>query len=319
MEIFHSLHGTRSRAELLVDVSALYYLDGYTQSAIASRLRLSRQKVCRLLASAREAGVVRIIVRPPQGVLVTLESELEQRFALREVRVVALAADDSPEVAGRRIGATAAADFIRTLRDAHVVGLAGGELLAAMIDAVAPKSTSDVRVLQAVGWEKDMSDRRPLAELVCGLARRIAATAIVLSGPSIVESREVKSKLEADEHIGGVLRELGALDTLYVEVATADPSTASVTGRPAPAGHIALRHFDHGGRMLGPRVDGQVVGISVQQLRRARHVVALAHGPARAAAIAAALRTGLLHALITDELTARAIAELPCPEEHSAP
>jgi DNA-binding transcriptional regulator LsrR (DeoR family) len=319
MEVFHALHGSRSRAELLVDVSALYYLDGCTQSAIASRLRLSRQKVCRLLASAREEGVVRILVRPPQGVLVSLESELEQRFGLREVRVVALSADESPESAAQRIGATAAADFIRTLRDAHVVGLAGGELLAAMIDAVAPKSSSEVRVLQALGWEHAIFERRPLAELVCELAHRIAGTAVVLSGPSIVESGEVKRTLEADDHIGAALRALGALDTLYVEIATDGESTAEASAHLAPAGHIALRHFDHRGRMLGPLVDGHVLGISVRQLRRVGHVVALAHGPANATAISAALRTGLIHELITDERTARAIVALPSsPREEFA-
>ena len=143
---------TSSRGELLAHVSALYYLDGCTQAVIARRLRLSRQKVCRLLAFARKAGMVRIAVRPPHGVLVTLESELEERFGLREVRIAALQAGDSPDAVRRRIGVTAAADLVRTLRAARAVGIVGGELLASMIDAVAPMSTSDVRVLQAIGW-----------------------------------------------------------------------------------------------------------------------------------------------------------------------
>ena len=307
------------RAELLAHVSALYYLDGCTQAVIANRLQLSRQKVCRLLGFAREAGMVRIDVRPPQGVLMTLESELEERFGLREVRVAALTDGRSPEWVRERIGVTAAADFVRTLRAEHVVGLVGAELLASMIDAVAPMSTSGVRVIQAVGWEQTASEQRPLADLVRELAHRIEGCAVVLTVPSIVESGEVKRQLEADRHIGDALRELDALDTLYVEIATGDACAAAVSKRPTAAGHIALRHFDDGGRMLGPVVDGHVVGITLQQLRDARHVVALAHGPAQAAAIMAALRTGLIHALITDELTARGIAALPSPPEGSAP
>ena len=305
----------RSRAELLAHVSALYYLDNCTQAAIANRLQLSRQKVCRLLGFAREAGMVRIVVRPPKGVLVTLESELEERFAVREVRVVTLAPGDSPDSVRRRIGVTAAADFARTLRAGHLVGLVGGELLASMIDAVAPMSTSGVRLLQAVGWAHTQSEQRPIAELVHELARRVEGTAVVLTVPSIVDSEAVKRQLEADEHIGEALRALGSLDTLYVEIGNGDACGASVTGRPTPVGHIALRHFDDTGRMLGPVVDGQVVGISLQQLRRANHVVALAHGPAHAVAISAAMRTGLIHGLITDEITARAIAALPSPCE----
>ena len=308
---------TSSRGELLAHVSALYYLDGCTQAVIARRLRLSRQKVCRLLAFAREAGMVRIAVRPPQGVLVTLESELEERFGLREVRIAALQAGDSPDAVRRRIGVTAAADLVRTLRAARAVGIVGGELLASMVDAVAPMSTSDVRVLQAIGWEHTPSARRPLAELVCELARRIAGTAVVLNVPSIVDSGAVKRQLEGDDHIGEALRELGALDALYVDIATGDARAAPASRGQAPAGRIALRHFDHRGRMLGQYVDGHVLGITLEQLGRARHVVALACGPSHAAAISAAMRTGLIHGLITDELTARAIAALPLPIEGS--
>ena len=140
----------------------------------------------------------------------------------------------------------------------------------------------------------------------------------MLNVPSIVDSGAVKGQLEADEHIGDALRELGALDAVYVDIATGDVRSASGTGGQTAVGRIALRHFDHGGRMLGPDVDGHVVGITLEQLRRARHVVALACGPSHAAAISAALRSGLIHGLITDELTARAIAALPSPTERSA-
>jgi deoxyribonucleoside regulator len=232
--------------------------------------------------------------------------------------VAALASGESAEPVHQRIGFTAAADFVRTMRAGHVVGLVGGELLSSMIDVLAPMSTSGVRVIQAVGWEHTPSGQPPLAVLVRELAHRIAGTAVVLTVPSIVESSEVRRQLEADEYIGEALRELGVLDTLYVEIATGDTCAAVLTGQPTPVGHIALRHFDDSGRMLGPVVDGQVVGITLEQLRRVRHVVALAHGPAQAGAISAAMRTGLIHELITDELTARAIVALPFPIEDSA-
>src|SRR4029078_4848321 len=84
--------------------------------------------------------------------------------------------------------------------------------------------------------------------------------------------------------------------------------------KPIAVGNVALRHFDARGRMLGTVADGPIVGITVEQIRRAGHVVALAHGVTHAPAIAAAMRTGLIDTLITDELTARAIAALSIPE-----
>lgn len=314
-------HG-RSDAELLAHVSALYYHDGCTQKAIATRLRLSRQKVYRLLRAAREAGVARVVVRPPLGVLTTLESALEERYGLREVRVASVPSDDSPRSVRRRLGVTAAADLARTVRVGGVVGLAGGALIASMIDAAAPMRTSDVRVVQAVGWEHAPSAAPPLAELVRELARHIEGTAVVLPAPSVVASETARRYLEADQHIGEVLRALDTLDTLYVDVATGDSGITSVestTDGPTPVGHIALHHFDRDGQILGPTADGHVVGITLEQLRRTRHVVGLAEGPAHASAIAAAMQTNLIHELITDELTARALAALPPHRERSAP
>jgi DNA-binding transcriptional regulator LsrR (DeoR family) len=115
-----------------------------------------------------------------------------------------------------------------------------------------------------------------------------------------VASEAVRRGLEADPHITAALRALDALDTAYVEIGCAGPGE--------PVGHIALRRFDRCGRLLHGALDRRVVGITVAQLRRVRHLVALASAPGDPALVAAGLRTGIVRTLITDELTARALA-----------
>jgi deoxyribonucleoside regulator len=303
------------RACLLAQVGALYYLDGRTQADIAELLGLSRPKVSRLLCAAREAGIVRIVVNPPPRLPVGLETELETRFALREVRIVPSSFDEPPDLTRRQLGIAAAADLTRSVRPGHTVGLIGTELLASMIDAVDPMVDSGVRVVQGIGWEQaPSSPQRTLMDLVLDLARRIQGSAVVLSAPSVVDSDEVRRNLETDPQISDALHALDALDTLYTEVAPAAPIVRAGAA-PVPMGRIALRHFDCRGRMLGATADGHVVGLTIEQLRRARHVVALAHGEAQAQVIAAAMRTRLVGTLITDERTARAIAALPSSRE----
>ena len=67
---------------LLVKVARLYFEQDLTQNEIGDRLRLSRQKVQRLLRQAQEEGVVQISIRPVMGTYLELEEELEQRFGL---------------------------------------------------------------------------------------------------------------------------------------------------------------------------------------------------------------------------------------------
>jgi DNA-binding transcriptional regulator LsrR (DeoR family) len=288
----------------------MYYLEGRTQDDIARRLRLSRAKVSRLLYAAREAGMVRIFVRPPSGTFLSLETELETRFGLREVRIVPASCGE-PVEAVRRIGAAAAADLVRSAKSGQTVGLVGLELLASMVDAAGLKVAVGVRVVQGVGWEPDSSPQRALADLVLDLARRIEGRPVVLPAPSVVASEHARRSLEVDPHISEVLHTLDELDTLYTEIAAAASGPDRTADAPVPAGSIALRHFDCRGQMLGAAADGHVVGLTIEQLKRARHVVALAHEPTQPHVVAAALRTRFVDTLITDELTARAIAALP--------
>lgn len=296
---------------LLAHVSVLYYLEGQTQDEIARRLQLSRAKVSRLLSTARDTGIARIFIRPPPGVLLTLETELETRFGLREVRIVPSARDDTEESARWKVGAAAASDLARSARVGQTVGLIGMDLIACMVDAVGSNVVPGLRVVQGVGWERGTSEQRTLMDLVLDLARRIEGSAVVLPAPFVVDSEQVRSSLAADPQIGDALRALDALDTLYTEIVPAASSAVRTNERPTAAGQLALRHFDCRGQMLGDDVDGHLVGLSVEQLHRARHVVALAHGQDHAPVFAAALLTRLVGTLITDEVTARAIVELP--------
>lgn len=310
-----------NRAKLLAQVGGLYYLDQLTQADIARRLSVSRRKVSELLGAARSAGIVRIVVTPPRDVFSILETEIEARFGLREVRVVPVASGRSPERVRRQLGVAAAGDFVRSLRSGHAVGLVGGTLLASMIDAVAPMAMSGVRVVQGLGCQNATSPQPALMELVSELARRVGGQALAWPAPSVVASETIRQGLEADPHISAALRTLGTLDRLYVELT---PLVSNLAKTPLahrssiPVGHIALRHFDNGGRLLGSSADGHVVGITVDQIRHTGHVVALAHGPEKARAIAAALRTQLVTCLITDERTARAVAALPDVSTSSA-
>ncbi|MFR9189334.1 MAG: sigma factor-like helix-turn-helix DNA-binding protein [Anaerotruncus massiliensis (ex Togo et al. 2019)] len=51
--------------QLLYTVARLYYLDNLNQAEISAEMGLSRPKVSRLLAKAREDGIVNIQISPP--------------------------------------------------------------------------------------------------------------------------------------------------------------------------------------------------------------------------------------------------------------
>jgi DNA-binding transcriptional regulator LsrR (DeoR family) len=232
------------------------------------------------------------------------------------VRVVLAESSDLP-ARRREIGAAVAADLTRSVQPRHRIGIACGDLLTAAVDALAPMATVGVEVVQAVGWTGDVSASLGAMDLVERLARRIGGAAVLLPAPGVVTTEAVRRRLEADQHVAAALRALDTLDTLYVEIAwLGDAEIAGVrralggSSAGTAVGTVAQRHFDARGTFLRTAADRRVIGVTVEQMRRARHVVAVASAPDDAPAVAAALRTGIVRTLITDEPTARAVAEL---------
>ena len=80
--------------------------------------------------------------------------------------------------------------------------------------------------------------------------------------------------------------------------------------RPAPSADICSTVLDADGSVLeDPRVADSCVSITTDQLRRIPHVIAIAGGAEKAPAIAAALRAGLVHTLVTDQAAARLLLD----------
>jgi len=101
---------------LLNKIARLYYEQELTQNEIAGQLRLSRQKVQRLLNEAKSDGVVQITIRPIMGTFTELENKFEQRFGLREALVVETSDFEDQEVVTREVGAAAAEYLLRILQ-----------------------------------------------------------------------------------------------------------------------------------------------------------------------------------------------------------
>jgi DNA-binding transcriptional regulator LsrR (DeoR family) len=312
---------------LLTKVSTLYYIDHNTQQEIADRLRLSRSTVSRLLDDARTLDIVRITITPKGPTNVALESTLESRFHLAEAHVVtvdrsAKAAADAPTLR-RQLGLAAANLLARTIRPGEIIGLAWGTTLAAMVDALvhtlAPVPTTNVRIVQILGGLGPPDAEAYAADLVRRLATRLHATPVLLPAPGLVSARAVREGLARDPHVAAALKVLDTVDTLYAGVGSltsnpvlTDHRVLSATDRTAlratkAVADIALRFLDKTGRPVRTPLDDRILGLTTAQLRRVPRVVAVAGGPDKVDAIHAALRSGMLHALITDETTATAV------------
>jgi DNA-binding transcriptional regulator LsrR (DeoR family) len=301
---------------LLSKVSTLYYLRDQTQQEIAERLRLSRPAVSRLLRDAQTHGIVQITISPPRGLHIDLESRLEEQFGLGVVRIVPTEPGTGADLMRRQIGAAAAAFLSRTVHPGDTIGMAWGTTLSAMVQSMAPMATEGVHIVQTLGGIGPPAAEAYAAELVRRLAQLLGAVPVLFPVPGVVATTEVRDVLRNDPHVQAALRYFDRLDTVYVGIGAIDtnpvlndghslpPGTLESLARAGAVGDIALRFFDAEGAPVQSALDERILGITTEQLRRAPRVVAVAGGPGKAEAIHAALKSGIVDVLITDQDTA---------------
>ena len=305
---------------LLSKVSTLYYLRDQTQQEIAERLRLSRPAVSRLLRDAQNHGIVQITISPPRGLLIDLESRLEEKYGLEVVRVVAMEPGTSPDLLRRQIGAGAASYLARTVHPGDTIGLAWGTTLGAMVQSMAPLPTEGVHVVQTLGGIGPPAAEAYAAELVRRLAGLLGAAPVLFPVPGVVATAEVRDVLLNDPHVQSASGYFDRLDSVYVGIGSIatnpvlndghslPPGTHAALVKAGAVGDIALRFFDAEGAPVRSSLDERILGITAEQLHNAPRVVAVAGGPEKTDAIRAALESEIIDVLITDQQTAEDLA-----------
>jgi DNA-binding transcriptional regulator LsrR (DeoR family) len=307
---------------LLVKVSRFYYEDGLNQDAIKDRLGLSRSKVSRLMAQAREQGIVQISVVSPEQLYLGLEGRLEETFGLQEALVVEAQRGDTQDAVSRAVGVGAAAYLGRTLQPGSKVGFAWGSTLRHMAMAVTPQRFPDVEVVQIIGGLGQPDAEVHATELCRSVSRSLGCRLTLLPVPGIVADQRTRRVLLSDVHVQRALEAIDRLDLAVVGVGA--PTPDSVTMRDGSiisqaeldallekgaVGDIALRYFDADGRGVGSEIDDRIIGITLDQLKQGPRVVAASGGPDKVPAIRAALRGGLIDVLVTDSVTAERLLE----------
>lgn len=305
---------------LLYRIAQAYYVEGLTQQEIGQRFGLSRSKVSRLLDDARRTQVVSIIIEPPPTSAAHLENRLERRYGLDEVVVVATGDADNALSVARELAPAAASYLLRTLRGREVIAIAGGKTLRAMIDALSARSYPGITVVQMVGGMGHPDAPDHATEQARRLSQKLESRLVLLPAPGLVSSVAVAQALRSDAQIGDTLTLAANADLALVGLGLLTPESALVysgsvgqidtLNQAGAVGNIAYRCIDREGQPLRTEFDERIVGLSLEQIAAIPRVIAVAGGREKLQLIEAALRSGVLNVLITDEVVAESLLRL---------
>ena len=311
--------------EMMRLVAELYYVRDHSQPAIAALTGFSVSKISRLLAQARETGIVRISVDLGRDHLDAVGRRVAAALGLGSVHVTP-ARSDAPILAARLCAVAAAPWVTQLLPETGTLGISNGYALSQLVDALTPGSArTGLIVMPLVGGWDPMTPELDANETVRRAAERLGASYRLLHAPGFLDSAETKLALLAESGIRMTTEQWRHLDVALVGVgggplADAGPGYRTVMGRVRPedrarlaakgvAGDIAGHLFNLDGEVVSDDVTDRTIAVPIETLERVERVIAVAAGPHKVTSLIGAARTGLVDTLVTDELTATAILE----------
>lgn len=300
--------------ERAIRAAWMYYERGLNQDEISHRLLVSRSTVSRLLAHARESGIVEISLTLPLPEVAELEERLYDRFPLDMVIVEPVEAGGLPRDAAVRAGARFLA---RLASNTRTIGIGWGATLAESARSVRPSPARWLKLVDVVGKPPGTTDIVVVSPI---LAQAWSAELITVPAPAFPPSAELHKQLLADSVVRDVLNRGRSAGTIVVSVGDLGADATFLRqgvlskgdiGRLRKAGAVGdiLGHFyDSEGQEVS--LEGSVgpIGLGLGDLRSHSSVVAIASGTSKLAPLRAAAAHGLISGLVTDEVTARELA-----------
>lgn len=301
--------------ELAVRAAWLYYVQGLTQAQVAEHLALSRVKVNRLIAQAHRQNSVKVFVQGGAGECVQLEERLKGVFGLELARVApsGAGAPAADTALLRSLGAAAGLFLHQYLerRPGAAVGVGHGRTLAAVADALPPVARPRASFVSILGSLTRRSTANPF-DVIYRFAERTGAAGYFVPAPFFVDSVDDAEIFRSQRVVRDVLERARRTDILIVGIGNLSntPAIYAQERKALKALHIVAemlgQFFDGEGREVPCDMAARSISLRLEELR-GRHVIGVAGGMDKAAAIRATLASGLLSGFVTDEATAREV------------
>jgi DNA-binding transcriptional regulator LsrR (DeoR family) len=292
-------------------VAKLHYEADLAQVDIARKLNMSTATISRLLQRARLVGIVRIEVVDPASPD-DIREELIKTLDLKAAAVV-----DSPGVG--LIGALAqpVGAMLRDLNLApgSVVGIGWGRAVREVVTAGLPRIPG-VITAPLNGGMQQAAPHFQINEFVREAAEQMGGTPCFLHAPYL-STADLRDLFLTDPSVAETVALWDRLDVAIVGVGLphilnspeVSGATADERAIPGAVGDVIRHYYDASGTILPWDGAEGMIAASPEQLRRTPLSIGVAAGVDKVTGMVAAVRSGMINAIVTDTTTARAIVD----------
>ena len=304
--------------QLATRAAWLYFVGGNTQAEIGKKLGLTRVRINRLLALAREQGLVQINVTGRLADCVILEERLKERFKLRHAVVVPtpLNRNQLPYVIGNAAGHYLGSQ----LKDGMSVGVGWGRTLRYSLRSVPRRSYNNLSVVSLMGGLTQASLVNP-HETASHLADIVGAQCYYIAAPALTDSEATRDIFLKQSMVRDVFERGAKVDLALLSVGElTHPNTVMQVGlisnaeatsllKSGAVGDFCLHWIDATGEVIDHPLNRRVIALPPSKLKNIPCVVLASGGRSKVTVLHGALFAGFVNVLVTDEQTARGVLD----------
>ncbi|MCB1493388.1 MAG: sugar-binding transcriptional regulator [Rhodobiaceae bacterium] len=304
----------RADEDSLVRAAWAYYVEGLTQGEVAARLGLNRVRVNRMLAQARDSGLVQIRINT--SLAIDLERRIESRFGLQRASIVPSPAD--PQNLANVIAVAAAAELSGRIRDDMSVGVGWGRTLQLSLQSLERRTYSGLSVVSLLGGLTHGSVMNTY-ETASRLAGIFGASCSYIAGPALADTPETRDVLLAQSIVRDALEQARKADLALLSVGSLTPDATMLRlgilspedraslAEAGAVGDICAHWIDASGKTIDHPLNRRVIALPPPELAGIGTVILASGGADKIPVIRAALRLGVIDVLVTDEATAEGL------------
>lgn len=295
---------------LMIKAVWCYYIEDMTQQAIADQLGISRMRVIKLLEKGRAKKLIQFKIRADAYQQTEVTNQLQERYSLKEIVLVPSISTNINETIAR-----ATAMYLGDhITDGTFINVGFGDTMARTLRNLDLPEKSNISFVSLTGGVKHYttSSNSAISNL----------TSYIVPAPFIASTAEMASAIREEPSVKDVLNlaRLASYTIIGVGGVT-EKATVVKEGNltandllrfkaESAVGDILGYFIDKDGRVLNGSIHERLISTTPAVLATFPNVIAAAGGAEKVQAIDAALKTGCINILITDEDTAKAVLEI---------
>lgn len=305
------------------EAASMYYLQGETMETIARHLGVSRSSVSRLLAYARETGLVRITVSAAPGERGTLAGELNRIFGI-ESTVVRVRDYDTGVNRLDNVAKVAAERLLDMIEPGNVIGIAWGNTTAEVTRHIPPIEVANTTVVQLNGAASAQGTGvRYIDTTISQAAEALGADMVHFPVPAFFDYEQTREALWRERAVKSVLNRIENADIAVFGVGAFDgdvPSHVYSAGyiedaeierlrKDGVVGDICTVLIREDGSYEDMAINRRASGPPPSILKKIPRRLCVVAGESKAIPLIGALRAGVVTDLVVDDRTARRVLE----------